>query len=221
MNFNWYKNIFRGQKFRFFILKLLRFVPDSIMIRIQYKIKIGKFPKLNNPTAFTEKLQVYKLRYRDFLMPVLVDKFLVKNYLIENGYEDLVIKTYGIYNDFDAIEFDNLPNKFVIKTTQGGGGNNVFICKNKNQINMKLLKEKINYWLKLNPSKDLGREWVYNNKNKIIIEEFIEDQQNINSGIDDYKFFCFDGKPLFIAIDKDRFKVHRRYFLNIDWTNTN
>ncbi|MGL5562281.1 MAG: ATP-grasp fold amidoligase family protein, partial [Tannerellaceae bacterium] len=117
-----YKSVFKNQNTRFLILKLLSFVPDKLMIKLQYRIKLGCWPNLVVPVKFSEKLQLYKLRYRNSVMGQCVDKHGVRVYIQNKGYENLLVNLLGVYDNADEINFNLLPNKFVIKTTDGGGG---------------------------------------------------------------------------------------------------
>lgn len=194
-----YKNIFKSQKIRFKILNALQWVPDKLMIKLQYKIKTGRKLNLKKPERFTEKLQWYKLYYKNPLMHQCVDKYEVRKYVINKGLNNILNELYGVYDDIKKINFKDLPNKFVIKSTNGGGGINVIICEDKKKLDITKTKKIMKEWMSFKPKKSLGREWAYEtNQNKIIIEKYIESPKNKNFGIDDYKFFCFNGKVEYI-----------------------
>lgn len=197
-----YKKIIKSQKIRFKILNCLSWIPDELMVKIQYRIKTGRKLDLKNPQRFTEKLQWYKLYYRNPIMHKCVDKYEVRKYIESKGLKNILNECYGVYDNPKDIDFDKLPNKFVIKTTAGSGGQNVFICQNKEELDKKELMKKTNYWLKTNPKKHFGREWAYQGiKNRIIIEKYIESNPQ---GLIDYKFFCFNGKVEYIYVISDR-----------------
>ena len=103
------------------ILRLLNFIPDKQMVRIQYKIKTGRKLNLKNPQRYTEKLQWYKLYYRNPLMLKCADKYDVREYVKNCGLDNILNECYGVYNTPEEIDFNKLPNKFVIKDTLGGG----------------------------------------------------------------------------------------------------
>ena len=132
-----YKKIFKSRKLRLAILELLSFIPDKLMIKIQYYIKIGRKLNLKNPQRYTEKLQWYKLNYKNPLMIKCVDKYDVREYVKDCGLENTLNECYGIFNSPDEINFDALPNKFVLKDTLGGGGNSIIICDDKSKANIK------------------------------------------------------------------------------------
>ena len=126
-----YKNLIKSRKTRLAILRLMAFIPDKTMVKIQYRIKLHRKLDLKNPKRFTEKLQWYKLYYRDPLMAKCVDKYDVREYVKECGLGDILIPIIGIYDTPQQIDIKKLPNKFVAKDTLGGGGNAVIICKKK------------------------------------------------------------------------------------------
>ncbi len=212
---NGYKKIFRSVKLRHAILNMLHFLPDKAMISIQYRIKMGKRLNLKAPMTYTEKLQWYKLYYRDPLMTECADKNLVRDYLERRGYPELSCKKYGVFESPDDIPYDELPDKFVVKTTNGSGTN--IICKDKSTFDKKKAASEIKSWLKRD-CYGLGREWAYKNiKPKILIEEYLEDSENKYDGINDYKFLCFGGKVHYVVFDADRYVGHKRSIYDADW----
>ena len=212
---NGYKIIFRSQKLRHAILDVLRFVPDKPMIQLQYRIKMKKRLNLKNPQTYTEKLQWYKLYYRDELMTCCADKHSVREYLSGRGYQELSCKEYGVFDRPEDIVFEDLPEKFVIKTTNGSGTN--IICKDKNSFDVTKAVKEIKSWLKRD-CYGLGREWAYKDiKPRIIVEEYLEDKENPYDGINDYKFICFGGKVHYVVFDADRYVNHKRNIYDADW----
>src|SRR5699024_8699123 len=115
-------------------LSLTEFIPDKIMIKLQYWIKTGRRLNLKNPKRFNEKLQWYKLYYRDPLMTQCADKYRVRDYVKSKGLEDILVPLYGAYDSVEEINFDTLPNKFVFKTNNGSHTN--IICDNKNELSL-------------------------------------------------------------------------------------
>lgn len=189
---NGYKKIIKSQETRLAILRLLRFVPDKIMIKLQYRIKTGKRLNLQHPKRYTEKLQWYKLYYRNPLLVQCADKYAVREYVTSKGYGRYLnnLLGSGVYMSADEIDFDALPNQFVIKATHGSGTNEIVLDKASTDI--ATLKEKVNAWLRTG-GKSAGREWCYEAiKPRLIVEEVLE--ANEEHDLPDYKFFCFDGK---------------------------
>lgn len=200
-----YKKLIRSQKLRFRIMHYLSWVPDSVMLRVQYRIKMGFWPDFKHPKRYTEKLQLYKMRYRNPVMPQCVDKYEVRKYVKSKGLGQILNELYGVYDSFDEIDFNSLPDKFVIKSTTGGGGFNVIAVKDKNTCNWEEIGLNVNAWGQhkkgtVNP----GREWAYSDmdKTRIIIEKYLEDKKE--KSLVDYKFFCFNGEPRYLYVIADR-----------------
>lgn len=210
-----YKKIIKSQKMRFKILDLLKIVPDDIMIKTQYKIKLGRKLNLEQPNRFSEKLQWYKLNYRNNLLTKCADKYAVREYIKEKGLENILVENYGTFDKADDIDFDVLPNKFIIKTTNGSATN--FICKNKAKFNKNEVLQTLNEWSGRNIFAS-GREWSYKGiEPKIIVEELLEDKSNGFDGINDYKIMCFNGKAEFVVLDVDRNIGHKRNIYTTKW----
>ena len=129
-----YKKLIKSRDIRIKILQFLSFIPDKWMLRIQYMIKTGRSLNLSNPKRYTEKLQWYKLYYRDPLMAQCADKYDVRKYVEQVGLAKYLNTVYGVYNSTKEIEFETLPRSFVLKDTLGGGGNSVILVKDKNSI---------------------------------------------------------------------------------------
>ncbi len=201
-----YKKILKSRALRLKILNCLSFVPDKIMVKIQYRIKTGRKLNLKSPKRYTEKLQWYKLFYRNALMPRCVDKYDVRQYIKEKGLEDTLINCLGVFERVEDINWDSLPNSFVLKDTLGGGGSSVIIVKDKKLANRGEIIKTLSEWIS-SPSnvRNGGREWVYysGKKHRIIIEEYINADDS-PGGLIDYKFFCYEGKPKWIYVIADR-----------------
>lgn len=213
-----YKKYIRSQQLRFKILAMLNWLPDSIMLRLQYRIKFAFWPNFKRPKRFTEKLQLYKMKYRNPVMPQCVNKYEVRKYIESKGLSVILNNLYGVYDSFDEIDFINLPDKFVIKSTTGGGGFNVIVVTDKNTCNWEKVGLKINAWLQhKNGNVNPGREWAYSGmgKTRIIIEKYLENSEE--EGLVDYKFFCFNGEPKCIQVDTGRFDGHHQNYYDMQW----
>lgn len=215
-----YKKILKSPELRFKVLKALSFIPDRPMLKVQYKLKLGRFPDFKNPKRFTEKIQLYKMYYRNPIMGECVDKFRVRNYVSKKGFSYTLPELYGVYHDANEIEFDSLPRQFVMKTNDGGGGDNIIICRDKNTLDQDSARRKLNAW-RDKKEVDAGREWAYTRipESLIIVEEFLENEKNPEDGLEDYKFFCFAGEPFCIAYDGQRYSGHKRNFYDLEWNN--
>lgn len=200
-----YKKIIRSRKVRIKIMQALSFIPDELMVKIQYRIKTGRNLDLKNPQRFTEKLQWYKLNHRDPLMAQCVDKYEVRNYIKNCGHDEILNECYGVFDSPDEIDFSLLPNAFVLKDTLGGGGNSVIVINDKTEIDEENIRRQMQEWVdEPTNKKHPGREWVYDGrKHRIIVEKYINSEPE-DGGLIDYKFFCFNGKSEYLYVIADR-----------------
>lgn len=195
--------LFKDKKYRFFVMNrigITRFMSDKKYLEAMFYYKMGKHLDLENPKTFNEKLQWLKLFDRKPEYTTMVDKYAAKKYVADRIGEQYIIPTLGVWERFDDIDFDKLPNQFVMKCTHDSGG--LVICRDKSKFNVSEARAKINKSLKSNYFY-AGREWPYKNvRPQIIAELYMEDSKT--SELRDYKFFCFDGevKALFIASDR-------------------
>jgi hypothetical protein len=188
-------------------------IPDSIYLRMLYKRRLGTKLNLKNPQTFNEKLQWLKLYDRKPEYTTMVDKYAVKKYVADKIGEQYIIPTLGVWDKFEDIDFDKLPNQFVLKCTHDSGG--LAICKDKSEFDIKAARKKINKSLKRNYYYS-GREWPYKNvPRRIIAEKYMTDESGVE--LKDYKVFNFDGEPKFIQVDYDRFVEHKRNLYSTDW----
>lgn len=175
-------------------MRMLSFIPDYPMLKLQYRIKMGRKLDLKNPKRYSEKLQWYKLYYRNPIMKQCVDKYEVRKYVEQCGLGHILNECYGVYDKPEEINFDRLPNSFIVKDTLGGGGNSVILIKDKFKIDWSKITKQLALWVN-EPfqKKHVAREWVYEQKkHRIIIERLLVDE---GEDLPDYKFFCFSGKP--------------------------
>ena len=181
--------------------KIKKYIPDKWYLKRFYKKKIGKSLNLSNPITFNEKLQWLKLYDRRLEYTQMVDKYEAKEYVGRLIGEKYIIPTLGVWEKFDEIDFESLPNQFVLKCTHDSGG--LIICKDKQKFDKTLAKEQIEKSLKRNYYWS-GREWPYKNiKPRIIAEKFMDDN---GSEPADYKVHNFNGVPRVILVCCDRFK---------------
>lgn len=188
------------------------FLSDKLYLKLKYRAMMGKKLDLKNPKTFNEKLQWLKLYDRKPEYTVMVDKYTVKKYVADKIGEKYIIPTLGVWDKFEDINFEQLPDQFVLKCTHDSGG--LVICKDKLKLDIAGAREKMTKSLK----RDfylMGREWPYKNvPRKIIAEKFMVDESGVE--LKDYKFFCFDGKPKFFKIDFGRFQEHRANYYDMD-----
>ncbi len=201
-----YKKIIKSRALRLKVLDLLRFIPDKPMLKLQYRIKTGRKLDLKDPQRFSEKIQWYKLYYKDPEMIRCVDKYDVRSYVEEKGLGSILVPCYGVYDTVDEIDWNALPNQFVMKDTLGGGGNSVIIVKNKAEEDLDRLKNIAREWTGIDAHRrGGGREWPYysGKKHRVLFEKYIESDKS-SGGLVDYKFFCFDGKAEYLYVITDR-----------------
>ena len=196
------------------IYRIFGLMPSKLYLKMKYKNKIGKKLDFKDPKTFNAKIQWLKINDKNDLYTTLVDKYEVKKYVAEKNGEEYVIPTLGVYNNFDEIDFDKLPNQFVIKCTHNSGG--IVVVKNKKGLDIEKAKKKINECLKENYYYR-GREYPYKNvKPRIIVEEYMEDKNS--DELVDYKVMCFNGKAKMIFTCTERFGDGLKVtFFDLNW----
>lgn len=202
---------------------IFKHLPDKTALKIQYKNTFLTDLDLENPKTFNEKLQWLKLYNRKPEYSKMVDKYEAKKYVASIIGEEYIIPTYGVWTSFDEINFDELPNQFVLKCTHGSG--DVVVVKDKSEFDINSAREKIEKSLKTNYYK-ISREWPYKNvQPRVIAEKYMEDN---SGGLIDYKIFCFNGEAKFMLIATDRFTSEELKFdyfdrdfnwLDFEWTH--
>lgn len=201
--------------FKYFLTTLCRFIPDRTYLKMVFRIKMGKKLDLENPKTFCEKIQWLKLNDRNPEYGKLVDKETVKDIVARKIGAEYIIQTLGAWDTVDEIEWDKLPDRFVLKTTHGGGGDGVVVCRDKKTFDRAGAVRKLKRAMKIDLFCKV-REWSYKGINKrIIAERYIEDS---NRELVDYKFFCFDGYVDCVMICVDRqIGEPKFYFFDKDW----
>ncbi len=181
------------------------------------KLRLGYEMNLQHPATFNEKLNWYKLNYKNELMPICADKVKVDEYVKSKGLSDILIKKYYIWDSVEEIDISKLPNKFVLKTNSDSGG--VVICTDKKNFDIKKAKKKLKKSYNTNYAAKT-KEWPYELiEKKVFAEEFIE--PNSKRGLLDYKFFCFNGIPQIIMICSDRESILKVDFFDLDGNKIN
>lgn len=191
----------------------LRFLPDELYVRLYYFLRFKRILNLKNPKSYNEKLNWLKFNDRNPIYSIIVDKFLNREYIKGIIGEQYLVPLLGVWDNFDDIDFEKLPEKFVLKCNHDSGG--LVICTDKNMLNMKEARSKIESSLECN-FYYIGREWQYKHiKPRIICEELLGD------GIvppADYKFSCFNGKPDNVMVCYGRETgTTKYYFFDMDW----
>lgn len=219
------KNIL--DRLRFYLDAILShfflWLPDRLYLSLKYFSKMGCWPDLNNPKSFSEKLQWLKLYDRRPEYVTMVDKYAVKDYVSQKIGAQYVIPLLGVWKKAEDIDFESLPNQFVLKTTHGGGSTGVVICRDKNTFDKKNAIYKLNKSLEQDIYSTNG-EWPYKNVSRYVIaEKYIEettsDSRKLSGDLSDYKFFCFNGKPEFCQVIRERHVKETIDFYNMDWSH--
>lgn len=196
----------------------LRFLPDKIYLQLYYFPRFKRLCNFKNPVTYNEKLNWLKINDRNPDYVKMVDKYEVKEYVAKLIGDEYIIPTLGVWDSFDDIDFDKLPNQFVLKCTHDSEG--LAIVKDKSRFNKAEAKEKIEMAQKFN-FYYIGREWPYKSvKPRIIAEAYMED--HVDGELRDYKFFCFDGEPktMFVASGRSAGATKFDYF-DLDFNRLN
>lgn len=191
---------------------------DTLYLRSLYRYIMGCHIDLQTPNTFTEKIQWLKLYNRNPLYHTLVDKQEVKEYVANKIGSQYIIPSLGVWDSPEEIDWDKLPSQFVLKTTHYGGGEGIVICRNKEIID----KEKIKQVLKKTLTMSLypyHREWPYKGlKPRILAEKYMEDHgHGTNKDLIDYKFYCFNGEPIYCQVISGRGNYKVIDFFDMDW----
>lgn len=180
---------------------LSRILPDKAFLSLKYRLVFHKALNWKNPKTFSEKIQWLKINGRDDTSRIMADKYLVKQFVSDKIGSKYIIPLLGVWDSAEDIDFDSLPDKFVLKCNHNSGTGMV-ICKNKQTIDI----EKVKAGLKKGLEEDyfpISREYAYKDiPRKIIAEEYMEDLKTHE--LRDYKFFCFNGIPKALFIAKGR-----------------
>ena len=192
---------------------------DMAYAKLMWLLKKDYPLDLEHPVTFNQKLQWLKLYDRQSKYTMLVDKVKVKDYIATVLGEEFVIPTLGVWSNPDDIDFDTLPERFVLKCNHNSG-TGMFICKDKSKMNIKKVKAglkkglKENYYVK-------NREWPYKDVERRILAEQLLDPAPGENDLKDYKLFCFDGVVKLIEVDYNRFIHHNRNLYTTDWRRIN
>lgn len=201
------------RRFLLSIVRKLNFLfPDKLYLRICFYLEMGKKLDLKNPKTMNEKLQWLKLYNRKSEYTTMVDKILVKDYVAKIIGEDYIVPLLGVWDNPEQIDFNTLPDQFVLKTNHSGGNTGVVIVKDKSKIDQKAIRERLHVSLK-SDIYTRYREWPYKNvEKKVFAEAYLGDD------LADYKFYCYNGYADAVMICVDRqIGDPKFYFFDKEW----
>lgn len=211
------KRIFRLTKNAISIYFWYYFIPDSIYLRHKYKKVLGTKLHLRNPQTLNEKIQWLKLHDRNPLYHKLIDKYEGKCHIASIVGEEFVFPTLGIYDKFDEINFDELPERFVLKCVHDAAS--TIICKDKTKFDIEKAKKVLEEKQGVDYYHYDGKQWGYKGiKPRIICEPYMEDE---TGELKDYKIFCFNGRPEYVEVDFNRWINHKLNPYDFDWNPLN
>jgi hypothetical protein len=188
-------------------------MPDARYLEIEFRLRTGHRLNLKNPQTFSEKIQWLKLYDRRDAYTRMVDKYAVRSYITEKIGGEFLFPLLGVWDKFDGIDFESLPEQFVLKCNHDSGG--LVICTDKSRFDTCAAKKLFTRHLKINYYYG-GKQWAYKNiVPKIIAEKYMTDESGTE--LKDYKFFCFNGEPKIIQVDFNRYTGHKRNFYTPEW----
>lgn len=195
-------------------LKKMTFLPSDMYVRYLYEYFTGKKLNLKNPIEFNEKIQWMKVYFRPAILTKLVDKYEVRSFVEERIGKQYLNELYGVYHKPEDIDFDALPEKFVIKGVHASSYN--LIVEDKSKLNRKKAIKLFKKWLRTNQYYRTGQEWAYKNVvPKLSVEKFLKEDGQ--SSLIDYKFYCFNGEVDFVEVHLDRAEKHTRGFWDLEF----
>lgn len=190
----------------------MKFVIEKKTLRKIFKEIHGYWADLDNPRSLSEKLQWIKLHCDLSVFGPYVDKYRVRDFVSKKAGERYLIPLLGVYQQFDEIDFNVLPDKFVIKASHGCGWH--YFVKDKNSENWAEIKTKVDSWMATNYYQVSGERNYQNIKPGIVIEQYMESDFDC---LLDYKFYCCNGEPLGLHVDLNRFSDHSYRIYDTQW----
>lgn len=196
------------------IIKKMKFLKPAIYLHYFYEYYTDKKLNLKNPSEFNEKIQWLKAYYHPPILTQLVDKYHVRDYVKKKVGDEYLNDLIDVYNNALQVDFDKLPNQFVIKGVHGFNFN--LIVKDKSKLNKLKARILFTKWLMKNHYYRGGLEWAYKNvKPKLIAEKYLKEIDK--EVLLDYKFYCFNGEPKFVKIDINRGINQQQAFYDLKW----
>jgi len=202
---------------RYFISRsIARLLPDKLYLSIKFRTHMGYWMDWKNPKTFCEKLQWLKVYDRHPEYTKMVDKLAAKDYIAGIIGKEYIISTLAVYNSADEVDFDALPERFVLKCTHDSGG--IVVCRDKSKLDREAAREKLRKCLKCTYIVQ-NREYPYKDvPRRIIAEQYLDPSPDV-SDLTDYKWYCFNGEPKYCQVIQDRTTKETIDFFDVDWNH--
>ena len=195
--------------------------PDKLYLSLRYRCQMGHWINWKHPRTFTEKLQWLKVYDCKPEYTRMVDKLAAKDYVARRIGKQYIIPTLGVWGSVEEIDWDSLPNQFVLKTTHGGGGCGVVVCKDKSSFDKSKAIDKLKTSMRTNAGQTYREKPYLNVPRRIIAEKFMAERNEqsdiIDKDLPDYKFFCFNGEPHYCQVIRDRHSKETIDFYDMEW----
>ena len=197
-------------------LQIVTLISPTLNTKILYRRRLKERINLKNPKKFNEKIQWLKLNVypKNEIYARCADKYLVREYIKECGCEEILNKLYGVYDSTKQIEWNKLPNQFVLKWNFGCGLN--IICSDKTKLDEKDVKQKLKRWKHSKFYLKTSEMHYSKIKRKIVCEEYLSNDNG--TGLDDYKIYCFNGRAdsIMVCVGRSEGKP-KFYYFDREW----
>lgn len=203
------------RRFALRFLKKMTFLPPKLYAKISYEHFTGKKLNLDHPEEFNAKIYWYKVFYHPKILNTLVDKYAVKEYVKQKIGAQYLNETFAVFDKAEDVNFEELPDKYVIKGVHASSYN--LIVEDKTKLDIAKTKRLFKKWQRNNQYYRTGQEWAYKDVAPRIMAEKFMDQGNGNTSLIDYKFYCFDGDVKFTEVHLDRSSKHKRGFYDLNF----
>lgn len=210
----------QDSKCKWLLYNLLSIIPDKLYLTIKYYKNFGQILNWKNPKTFNEKINWLKIYDRNPSYVKMVDKYEAKDYVAGIIGQQYIIPTLGVWDRAEDIDFNSLPNQFVLKATHDSG--RIIICKDKRNFDQNNARKEMKKSLQRN-FYAVTREWPYKMvKRRIIAEKYMESNTNdAPKDLPDYKFYCFNGEPIYCQVIRDRSTLETIDFYDMNWHHQN
>lgn len=191
------------------VSEILYKLPPKIAHNILYFYYHREWPNLKNPVYYDEKIHYYMINKYNSNYGKYVDKYLVRDYVKQCGLGNLLIPLYGVYNTPEEIDYDKLPNEFILMATHGSGESFYIICTNKSELNVSMVNKKMQHALNIHFEKMLCEYQYAGCSPRIICEMLLKEPER--ERLTDYKVSCVNGRPTRILVCSNRNKGRDYY----------